>query len=376
MGSDIDCINTIKHVKKSSKWTINEPTPHPATVQALPAALWGKEEHGIRCRACVRGCLLHENSLGFCTAIANWGGSLYSTAYGVIGEASVTPIENRPVYHYRPGSRVLGLGGLGCNLRCAFCQNWEVAFRDARQGGNLAVPNLSPVAAIALALKHGCAGIAWTFNEPTITPVYVRDCARIAHEAGLYTVFVTNGFLTREALNFLGPHIDVYRVDIKSVKSPFYQIVAGTVRNAELFTIAYEARETFGIHIEAVTNLMPTLNDSDEHLTHLTEQIVHWLGVQTPWHITSYVPYAHMTHIPPTPPETLTHARAIGQRAGLRFIYTDSPAAPETAHTYCPACQALVIERSALTIVNHALLPTGACAACGENLNIVTTSRQ
>src|SRR5437899_2404481 len=119
------------------KWQAVEPAQHPDTARAVAPSLWHDEGHAIRCMACARRCLLHENSLGYCTAIANWGGKLYSTIYGVIAEASVTPIESRPVFHYRPGSRTLALGSLGCNLRCAFCQNWEVAFRDGRDGGKL-----------------------------------------------------------------------------------------------------------------------------------------------------------------------------------------------------------------------------------------------
>jgi uncharacterized Fe-S radical SAM superfamily protein PflX len=118
-----------------SRDTFVEPIIHPSTIRPLAQSLWRVEEKGVRCLACARECQLHKNNVGFCTAVVNWRDALYSTAYGVVGEASVTPIENRPIYHYRPGSATLLLGGLGCNLRCRFCQNWEVAFRDARRGG-------------------------------------------------------------------------------------------------------------------------------------------------------------------------------------------------------------------------------------------------
>lgn len=345
------------------------------TFRKLHSSLWGVEGDALRCLACSRCCLLHEGSIGFCTAIVHREQSLYSTAYGVIGEASVTPIENRPVYHYRPGTRTLCLGGLGCNLRCGFCQNWEVAFRDARKGGGLSRPNLPPERVIEMAREQGCDGIAWTFNEPSISPMYTLDCARLAHEAGLYTVFVTNGMMTQEALSLLGPYIDVYRVDLKSLNASFYQHVAGTVHIADIFPIALRALSEFGIHVETVTNLMPTLNDSEEHLSRLAERIAAQLGVNTPWHITTYVPYAHMTHIAPTPPETLQRARAIGLKIGLHFVYTDSLAAPETAHTLCPDCGALVIERTAGCVTLHALRDDGSCARCGAALNIVAGPR-
>jgi pyruvate formate lyase activating enzyme len=224
---------------------------------------------------------------------------------------------------------------------------------------------------VALALEQGCTGIAWTFNEPAITPMYVYDSARLAHEAGLYTVFVTNGFLTREALRLLGPQLDVYRVDVKSLDADFYQLVAGTARHTEILSIAREARQEYGIHVEAVTNLMPSLNDSNDHLQRLADQLLRYLGPQTPWHLTTYIPYAHMAHIPPTPPETLMRARALALRAGLCFVYTDNAAAPETAHTFCPACGKLVIERHLHQVSLHALRADGSCAHCGTALGIV-----
>ncbi len=361
---------------KASTQRLLEPITHPATTKAFPSSLWRKEENGVRCLACVRRCLLHEGSVGFCTAVVNWRDTLYSTAFGVIGEASVTPIENRPVYHYRPGSRVLCLGGLGCNLRCAFCQNWEIAFRDAHQGGNLTVPNVSPEHAIALALREGCAGIAWTFNEPSIAPMYTLECAQLARQAGLYTVFVTNGFMTNEALDLLGPYIDVYRVDIKSMKPAFYQLVGGTAHITEILPIARRAQQEFGIHVETVTNIMMHLNDEKSHLLYLAGQIVRYLGANTPWHVTSYVPYARMTHIPPTSPEALQFARECGLRAGLRFIYTDSADAPETSNTICPNCSALLIERRAHYITVHALDIDGNCTSCGTSPGIVVTPQE
>lgn len=347
------------------------PQQRMATERLVPLELWRSESNGIRCLACARGCLLHPESVGYCTAMRNDAGQLISTAYGVIGEISTTPIENRPIYHYRPGSRTLCLGGIGCNLRCGFCQNWEVAFRDARAGGGLSAPNVPPERAVALAQQRHCDGVAWTFNEPSISPGYVLDCARLAHEAGLYTVFVTNGLMTHEALSLLGPWMNVYRVDVKSLDAAFFQQVAATDRIAEVLPIARRAQQEFGIHVEAVTNLMPTLNDSDEHLARLAAAIVDQLGCDTPWHLTSYVPYARMTHIAPTPPATLQRARAIGQRAGLRFIYTDDPTTPMAAHTYCPTCTALVIERRAHHVIRHALRSDGACAECSTPLGII-----
>lgn len=357
-------------------WGMEEPEVYAGTVHAIEPALWRQEDSGVRCLACARHCLLHPNNVGYCTAIVNWRNRLFSTAYGVIGEVSVTPIENRPVYHYMPGSRILGLGGLGCNLRCAFCQNWEVAFRDARHAGKLAEPNLPPARVPALAQEHACQGLAWTFNEPSISPMYTLNSARLAREAGLFTVLVTNGLMTREALQLLGPWLDVYRVDVKSLDLAFYQRVAGTARITDILPLARHAQTEYGIHVECVTNLMPSLNDSDEHLKRLAEHIVEALGSNTPWHLTTYVPYAYMTHIPPTPPETLMRAYAIGKEAGLHFVYTDNGSAPATRHTYCPSCHTLLLERAAGRVMLRAITRAGACAFCGTQTGIVLAKQQ
>ncbi len=324
----------------------------------------------MRCLACVRRCLLRDGAVGYCTAVINHGGTLYNTAFGVIAEASVNTMESKPVFHYNPGARTLSLGGLGCNLRCSFCQNWEIAFRDARDAAGLTEPNLTPDAAVALALDQNCQALAWSHNEPSITPAYTLESARAARAAGLFTVYVTNGLITHEALTLLGPWLDVYRVDVKSLDTGFYRQVGGLDRISEVLPLARRAQHEFGIHVETVTNIMETMNDSDEHLARLAGRIVETLGADTPWHLTTYVPYAFMTHIPPTKPETLARTKTIGQREGLRFVYTDSLTDPNSANTRCPRCGALAIERTQSRVVIGALTPTGACAACGEPLGI------
>lgn len=344
----------------------------PATARRLPASLIEQTGTGaLRCLACQRGCQLHPGQVGFCKAIAHLDGTLYSTAYGVIAEASVTPIENKPVFHYRPGTRVLSLGGLGCNLRCPFCQNFEVAFKDASGGGGLAEPNLPPERAIALALEQGCQGLAWTFNEPSIMPVYTLDCMRLAHEAGLYTVYVTNGLSTHQALDLIGPWLNVYRVDVKSVENEFYRRLTGASPAQHILEIARRIADEWDTHVEVVTNLMPGWNASEEHMRRLADAIVSMLGPAVPWHVTTYVPYAFMRDVPPTPPAALAQAKEIGRAAGLRFIYTDSLLSPDDAHTWCPTCQTLLIERVGATVNMRNVDSSGACAKCGTDARVV-----
>lgn len=345
----------------------------PAVQRALAESLVQHDADAIRCLACARCCLLGNDQVGYCSAIINSDDTLYSTTYGVAAEVNVTPIESKPIYHYRPGARVLSIGGLGCNLHCRFCQNWEVAFRDARTGGGLTRPNLAPQDAIELALAQQCAGIAWTYNEPSISPMYVLDCARLAHEAGLFTVYVTNGLMTLEAMELLGPWLDVYRVDVKSLAPAFYRRVGNTDRISGILPLAQRAKERYGAHVEVVRNLMPGLNDGEDESRQLAMLVYQLLGRQTPLHFTTYVPYAMMTHVPPTPPSTLARARTIALHTGLQFVYTDNVADPESAHTCCPICNTLIVTRTKTRVAIEALAEDGTCARCGGRLGMQTS---
>ena len=338
-----------------------------ATTWPMDDGLMAAENGGVRCLACSRRCLVREGDTGYCAAVGNQDGRLHSLAFGMVREATVTPIENRPVFHYRPGTRVLSLGGLGCELLHSPRQNREVVFHDARGRGPTA-PNLPPERAVELALDRRCQGIACTFDEPSISPMYTLEVGRLAREAGLYMVFVTNGLMTPEALDLVGPALDVYRVDLESLDRAFYRRVARTGRIDEILPVVQRAQRLFGIHVEAVTNLMPGLNDSEEHLTCLAERIVTELGPLTPWHLTSSVPHAHRRDVPPAAVATLTRARAIGLTQGLRFVYTDLAG---DASTHCPDCGALAVERPGPTVRMWAVRPDGRCAVCDASLGMV-----
>lgn len=324
----------------------------------------------IECRACFRRCHLHEGQVGFCAQIGRHEDALYSLAFGVVADASATPIESKPVFHYWPGSRVLSLAGLGCNLFCKFCQNWDIAYRDARDAAGLDAPNLPPEAAAQLALEQGCQGLGWSHNEPTISPMYIIECARAARDAHLFTVCATNGMLTEEAVDELGPWIDVYRVDVKSIQREFFHRVASTPHAPNVIQSAARMRHHFGTHVEVVTNVMPGLNDSDDALSRLASNVVEQVGAQTPWHLTTYIPYAQMTHVPTTPYDTLLRARAIGRREGLRHIYIDHPESRDDADTRCPDCGALAVRRTRSRAEASGVSPHGSCNDCGATLDI------
>jgi pyruvate formate lyase activating enzyme len=330
--------------------------------------LMAVEADGVRCMACTRRCVVREGGVGHCAAVGNLDGRLHSLSFGIVREATVTPIENRPVFHYRPGTRVLNLGGLGPHPRGVSCRHGEVAFRDSHRSGGPPAPNLPPERAVELARECRCQGIAWTFDEPSISPMYTLAVGRLAREAGLYTVFVANGLMTPEVLELLGPVLDVYCVELRSLDRAFSRRVARTDRIDEILPVAGRARRRFGIHVETVTNLLPGLNDSDEILTCLAERIVTELGPLTPWHLTSHAPHPQLADVSATPVGALTRARAIGLTQGLRFVYTDLAG---DAGTRCPDCGALAVERLGSTVRLEAVGEDGRCAVCDATLGMV-----
>lgn len=269
---------------------------------------------------------------------------------------------------------MLSLGTLGCNFTCRHCQNWQIAHADPvahiSELRELPVRNL-PV----LADHNGCQGVAWTYNEPTIWLEYVLDGAMIAHEHGVYTVMVTNGYITEEALDVVAPHIDAYRVDIKGFSDKTYHDVCRINGLAPVLAAAVRAKRVHGCHIEIVTNVIPTINDDDETLRGIAQWIVAELGVDTPWHVTRFMPYLEFAHLSSTPIKTLEHAMALGSEAGLRFVYIGNVPDHAGQNTVCPNCHRVVVRRTGYAVEDDALRGT-LCDMCGHDLNMRTSLKR
>ncbi|MBV9789070.1 MAG: radical SAM protein [Chloroflexi bacterium] len=242
---------------------------------------------------------------------------MYSTIYGLIAEHGVDPIEKKPVRCYRPGTKVLSLGTFGCNLRCSWCQNWEIAYVDA--SAPIRARRYSPAEVVAIAQASGCDGIAWTYNEPSIWVDFIADCAEAAHAAGLYTALISNGLFSPDAIHALHPLIDVYRADFKSLDAAMYR-EQGHLSSHQGVLDNIIAMHRAGVHVELVTVVMPTYI-TGEHLARMADWIIRELDVMTPWHLTRFVPYAQLTHLPPTPRAALDEAGAIAAAAGLRRVF-------------------------------------------------------
>jgi len=228
---------------------------------------------------------------------------------------------------------------------------------------------IQPQEAVNLAKKHKCDGIAWTYNEPSIWFEYTLDSAKLAKESELYTVYVTNGYLSPEALDTIGPYLDAWRVDIKGFSNPLYRSLARIPRWRGILDVAKRAQQKWGMHVEVITNVIPTMNDDDVQLTGIATWIHDKLGELTPWHVTRFHPYYHMTQLPPTPLETLEKAYEIGRQAGLRFVYLGNVPVSGKENTVCYSCGNMVIMRLGYNTqvigVNNSK-----CSFCGAELNI------
>lgn len=325
----------------------------------------------VRCHICQWHCTIAPGKFGACHMRQNIDGTLYVLNYADVSSVAVDPIEKKPLFHFFPGSQAFSLGTWGCNFHCKHCQNWEISSIKSERAGKR-YPPLSPEDSIKLAQRYNCQGIAWTYNEPTIWFEYTLDSAKQAKSNGLYTVYVTNGFITAEALDVIGPYLDAYRVDIKGFSDRFYRQLAKISRWRGILEVAERAKKKWNMHVEAVTNVIPTMNDDQEQLEGIATWIRDSLGELTPWHVTRFYPYHQLAHLPPTPIATLERACALGQGLGLRFVYVGNVAGHSGENTICPSCGNTVIERVGYQI-RILGLEGSKCKFCGADLNMVVS---
>ncbi len=325
----------------------------------------------IGCNICQRRCRIEPGGVGYCRTKINHNGVLYDTIYGVISSANADPIEKKPLFHYKPGSRCFSVGSLGCNFRCEFCQNWEIAYSDAvHADGTTCRTGITPEKLVQSAKSSDSQSVAWTYNEPGIWLNYTLDCAKLCKENGLYTVYVTNGYATPEHLDAIGPYLDVYRVDIKSMEDSFYQKLIKVPSVQGILDVAIVAKHKWRMHVECVTNVIPGWNDTEDNIRQTATWIAENLGPETPWHVTRFFPYGGLSDVPPTPMPTLDAAVKLGRKCGLRFVYLGNVQTQTGQNTYCPKCGRLLIERAGYSTAAQGLDEQGRCKYDGEDVNI------
>jgi len=328
----------------------------------------------VRCNICQWRCSIAPGRAGVCRMYRNRDGVLFNMSYAKTSSVNADPIEKKPVFHFHPGSICFSLGGWGCNFHCLHCQNWEIScptdnepWRNSR--------DIPPQTAIDLTKRYNCQGIAWTYNEPTMWFEYTLDSAKLAKANNLYTVYVTNGYISPEALDTIGPYLDVWRVDIKGFSDKFYQELAKVPRWRGILEVARRAKEKWRMHVEVITNIIPTMNDDDEQLSGIANWIKNDLGELTPWHVTRFYPQHNLMDVPATPVATIERAVAIGKKAGLKFIYAGNVPGHSSENTMCYSCGQLVVRR--IGYDTHVVgLEGSKCQSCGAELNFRTAEEK
>jgi len=273
----------------------------------------------VHCFLCPHDCKIIPEKFGVCGVRQNINGKLFTHIYGKVSSIANDPIEKKPLYHFHPGTMVMSVGTIGCNMKCGHCQNWTISHITAKD--SISLQTISPKELVQIAIQNKSAGIAWTYNEPTIWFEYCLDGAKLAKKRGLYTVWVTNGYINIPPLDMIGPYLDAYRVDIKAFNNDVYRKLCKIPDFKPVLESAVRAKKKWNMHVEIVTNIIPTINDDDKQLKHIAGWISNSLGPETPWHVTRFFPYLDYKHLPPTPIETLKRAKEIGLAAGLKNIH-------------------------------------------------------
>jgi len=325
--------------------------------------LYEKLDHNrVRCHACGHCCPIPEGQPGVCKVRYNRGGTLY-VPWGYVGGVQCDPIEKKPFFHAYPGALAYSFGMLGCDLHCAYCQNWVTS--QALRDPNAVSPPLeaSPRDLVRDALQHGARVLVSTYNEPLITAEWAVAILKEARAAGLITGFVSNGNGTPQVLEYLRPWLDLYKVDLKSFDDRHYRQLGGRLQPI-LDTIC--RLHLMGLWVEIVTLLIPGFNDSDAELRSLTEFLAS-VSPDIPWHVTAFHKDYKMTSPADTRPQDLFRAAEIGKQAGLRYVYAGNlpGRVGDLEDTRCPGCAATLIRRFSYEIEEYRIAPDGKCSTCG-----------
>jgi pyruvate formate lyase activating enzyme len=324
------------------------------------ALLYEKLENNlVHCYLCAHHCKIADQKFGLCGVRQNLKGVLYTYAYGKVAAAHIDPIEKKPLYQFLPGTKSFSIATIGCNFRCEFCQNWQISQQDFRAEAQMDEEELSPQEIVQEAIKNKCQSISYTYTEPTIFFEYAYDTARLAKEKDLRNVFVTNGYMTEEALRMVQPYLDAANVDLKFFKDASYKKICAGSLQPVLDTI--KLMRELKIWVEVTTLVVPEENDSDDELGQVAEFIA-GVDKNIPWHVSRFHPDYKLTHRHPTPEATLEKAQAIGRKAGLKFIYAGNVYGWGN-DTKCPACDKLLIKREGFNIFEYNI-EEGRCVYC------------
>jgi pyruvate formate lyase activating enzyme len=363
---------------------------HPENPQVQPARYWRTVCAGVQCTLCPFRCFLPEGARGRCRVRMNVAGQLVTLVYASPVSVHIDPMEKKPVFHMLPGSMIYSLATVGCNLKCDFCQNWEISQsypeqvregtvipREVRFNGfsggqpTFALRQdvariLTPEEVVQAALATGCRSIAYTYSEPVVFFEYVLATAKLAKAKGLRNVMVSGGYIEPEPLAELAPYFDVVKVDLKGFNEDFYRsVVGGELRFVLRTLIELKKRKVL---TEVVNLVVPTLNDRDADFRVMTRWVHENLGADTPLFFSRFMPQYRLQNLPDTPVDTLERAWHIAQREGLHYVYVGNVPGHPGESTYCPRCGHVLIRRQGYAILENHIGKDGKCPYCGKKI--------
>jgi pyruvate formate lyase activating enzyme len=333
------------------------------------ASFWQNKENKIQCLLCQHYCLIAEGKTGICAVRKNIDGKLYSLVYGKVITANIDPIEKKPLFHFLPGSLSYSIATVGCNFRCAHCQNGDISQLAEKEFGSDFIPgrDTKPAEIISEAKAGGCQSIAYTYTEPTIFAEFALDCMKLAKKAGLKNIWVSNGYTSKEAWPEILPYLDAINVDLKFFTNENYLKICGAKLQPVLDNLILLKQNK--IHLEVTTLIIPGLNDSDQELLNIAKFIKDNLGADTPWHVSRFFPQYKLADLNPTEENMIFKAISLGKEVGLNYVYGGNVESEGLENTHCPQCQTLIIQRNGYEIQRFDL--AGTCPQCQEKIPII-----
>jgi pyruvate formate lyase activating enzyme len=319
----------------------------------------------VQCRVCHHFCRINPGETGICNVRENRKGKLVSLVFDRVIATSCDPIEKKPIFHFKPGSTAYSIATMGCNFKCRFCQNSDIAQISQGNKSMIQGRQISPRTIVAQALASGCQSIAYTYTEPSVFFELAYETAKLAKENKVSNIFVTNGYMSADLIHMVAPFLDAANVDLKAFDDDFYR----TYCNARLTPVLENLKrlKQAGVWVEVTTLVIPGLNDHPDELTALARFIADDLGTDTPWHVSRFHPTHRMTDRGPTPSDTVAAAWQIGKDAGLDYVYVGNLPGTSHTHTFCPDCETRLVERQGYATRNH-MKENGVCPGCGTRI--------
>jgi len=316
----------------------------------------------VQCGLCPKKCLIEAGQSGECRVRINIDGTLRTVVYGYPCSIHIDPIEKKPLFHFLPGTNILSVATVGCNLHCKNCQNWEISQANPEDSQAYACP---PEQLVQLTKQHNCPSLAYTYTDPVIYYEYTYDTAKLAKQANIRNVLVTAGYINEGPWRQLLEYVDAANIDLKGITDDFYRrVCSATLKPVQDALVVAKAS---GVLVEVTNLIIPTLNDKPEEIRQLVRWIKTNMGSDTPLHFSGFYPRYKMRHLPPTSLEALETARQIGMSEGLDYVYIGNLQSKEGENTYCPGCKKMLIERVGYTILQNRVAD-GCCPDCGRKI--------